>query len=97
MTTASGKFPVFDTDVLLCLTRQAQQVLAAAAAVSSPCQSICAMDKASGWCTGCLRNINEIAAWGGLGDEPRRQIWGQIQRRATKLQHTIGAPKGLAP
>jgi predicted Fe-S protein YdhL (DUF1289 family) len=86
MTTASGKSPVFDTDVLLRLTRQAQQVLAADAAVSSPCQSICAMDKASGWCTGCLRHINEIAAWGGLGETPRRQIWMQIQRRA---QHII--------
>lgn len=53
--------------------------------VPSPCQSVCVMDKPTGWCTGCLRNINEIAAWGGLSDEPKRRIWAQLGQRAQRL------------
>ena len=46
----------------------------APAAVASPCISICQMHAASGWCVGCLRTLDEIAAWGGLSDEGRRQV-----------------------
>jgi uncharacterized protein len=81
--------PLLDPEVLTRLHSQAQELLSEPAtnssATPSPCQSICVMDKASGWCTGCLRNINEIAAWGGLGDAPRRQIWVQIERRAARV------------
>jgi predicted Fe-S protein YdhL (DUF1289 family) len=53
--------------------------------VPSPCLSVCVMDKPTGWCTGCLRNINEIAAWGGLSDEPKRRVWAQLERRARQI------------
>jgi predicted Fe-S protein YdhL (DUF1289 family) len=52
---------------------------------ASPCMSICVMDKPTGWCTGCLRNINEIAAWGGLSDELKGRIWAQLERRARQI------------
>jgi predicted Fe-S protein YdhL (DUF1289 family) len=78
----------FQPVVLQSLADTAEFALSGSAQVPSPCQSICVMDKASGWCTGCLRNISEIAAWGGLPDEPRRQIWAHIQRRAAKLLQT---------
>jgi predicted Fe-S protein YdhL (DUF1289 family) len=32
------------------------------------------MDAASGLCEGCLRSIDEIAAWGQLDDAARREI-----------------------
>ena len=32
----------------------------------SPCINVCRMDEATGWCAGCLRSIDEIAAWGTL-------------------------------
>ena len=61
----------------------------AAAVVASPCISICQMHAASGWCVGCLRTLDEIAAWGGLSDAakrlvlqglaPRRVAWRALQ------------------
>lgn len=52
--------------------------------VDSPCINVCRMDPASGLCLGCLRNIDEIAAWSRLDDEARRAVLGRIeQRRAT--------------
>ena len=31
--------------------------------VTSPCVSVCAVDKALGMCIGCLRTLKEIGAW----------------------------------
>jgi predicted Fe-S protein YdhL (DUF1289 family) len=75
----------FDDLLLVRLLDSAASVQSCAKDVVSPCQSICVMDKATGWCTGCLRNINEIAAWGGLGDEPKRRVWSQLERRAQQI------------
>jgi len=42
------------------------------------------MDDASGLCVGCLRTIDEIAAWSVLDDGERRDVLAAIaQRRAT--------------
>lgn len=49
--------------------------------VPSPCISVCRIDPASGLCEGCLRTIDEIAAWGSLGDDARRAVWSAIERR----------------
>jgi hypothetical protein len=49
--------------------------------VPSPCVSICTMDAATGLCTGCLRTIDEIAAWSVLDDEARREVWQRIYER----------------
>jgi len=52
--------------------------------VASPCTSVCTMDDASGLCVGCLRTIDEIAAWSVLDDGERRDVLAAIaQRRAT--------------
>jgi predicted Fe-S protein YdhL (DUF1289 family) len=75
----------FDALLLSHLVEDAARVPTCMNAVPSPCLSICVMDKATGWCTGCLRNINEIAAWGGLGDEPKRRVWAQLERRAQQI------------
>jgi predicted Fe-S protein YdhL (DUF1289 family) len=50
-------------------------------AVPSPCISVCKMDDASGLCTGCFRTIDEIAAWGMLDDDTRREVWQAIGER----------------
>jgi uncharacterized protein len=42
--------------------------------VPSPCVDVCRMDPASGLCEGCLRTIDEIAAWGSLDDDGKRRI-----------------------
>jgi predicted Fe-S protein YdhL (DUF1289 family) len=50
----------------------------AATSVPSPCVSICTMDAQTGLCTGCLRTIDEIAAWSVLDDDERRAVWERI-------------------
>jgi uncharacterized protein len=49
--------------------------------VPSPCVSVCRMDAATGWCEGCLRTLEEIAAWSRLGDEDKRRVWAGIEER----------------
>jgi predicted Fe-S protein YdhL (DUF1289 family) len=45
------------------------------------------MDDDTGLCSGCLRTIDEIAAWSVLDDEQRRAVWDAIAtRRAAKGQ-----------
>ena len=57
--------------------------LAADRALPSPCTSVCRMDAASGLCEGCLRTIDEIAAWGMLDDQGRRAVWLKIEERGS--------------
>ncbi|MEO5845421.1 MAG: DUF1289 domain-containing protein [Caldimonas sp.] len=53
--------------------------------VASPCTGICSIEPASGWCDGCLRTIEEIAAWGALDDRSRREVLKRLPaRRATR-------------
>ena len=35
----------------------------------------------TGWCEGCLRTIDEIAAWGALDERARREIWKRLPAR----------------
>ena len=60
------------------MTEQAQRV-------PSPCVSICRMSDATGLCEGCLRTIDEIAAWSVLDEEARRAVWDAIARRRAAL------------
>lgn len=49
----------------------------------SPCVSVCCMSPANGLCTGCLRTIDEIAAWSSLSAQARHQVWQGIAERAS--------------
>jgi len=42
-------------------------------AVLSPCIGVCALG-ADGLCQGCLRNVDEIAAWSRLSDAERLHV-----------------------
>ena len=53
--------------------------------VLSPCISVCRMDAATALCVGCLRTIDEIAAWGMLDDGARRDVWAEIARRRARM------------
>lgn len=55
------------------------------AALPSPCISVCRMDAHGGLCVGCLRTLDEIAAWGTLGDEAKRAVWLLIEQRQAAL------------
>ena len=50
--------------------------------VPSPCINVCRIDAASGVCVGCLRTIDEIAAWSTFDDAQRRDVWTRIAARA---------------
>lgn len=49
--------------------------------VASPCINVCRMDAASGLCEGCLRTIDEIAAWGTMDDDGKRAVWQRLEQR----------------
>jgi uncharacterized protein len=49
--------------------------------VPSPCISVCRLDEATGLCIGCLRTLDEIAAWSTLDDAGKRAVWQAIATR----------------
>ncbi len=60
--------------------------------VASPCNNICRIDVASGWCLGCWRSIDEIAAWSKLDDARRLAIL-----EALPLRRERPMPQGPLP
>ena len=61
---------------------------AALPAIASPCIGVCAIDRKSGWCEGCLRTLDEIAAWGALDERARRDICKRLPARRAVHQAT---------
>jgi uncharacterized protein len=43
--------------------------------IPSPCIDVCRMEERSGWCEGCLRTIDEIAAWSTMSEGAKRSVW----------------------
>lgn len=74
---------------------------ASAPRMASPCISLCRMDPATGWCEGCLRTIDEIAAWGQIDDAQRQEVLRCLparRRRWRALQAAARPPaEGAAP
>ena len=57
--------------------------------VPSPCVSVCVVHPIEGTCEGCLRNLDEIGAWGQMQSAQQREVWQNIKLRcAKKLQTT---------
>jgi predicted Fe-S protein YdhL (DUF1289 family) len=50
--------------------------------VTSPCINVCKMDEARGLCIGCMRTIDEIAAWSTMDDTARLAVWKTLPERA---------------
>jgi len=64
------------------------------ACVPSPCTNVCRIDPASGLCEGCLRTIDEIAAWGALDDGARREVWKRLAGRREALADAGDTTRG---
>jgi len=47
----------------------------------SPCNRVCRIDPASGWCIGCRRTLSEIADWPMLSPAEKRELLRQLDRR----------------
>ena len=52
--------------------------------VPSPCNSICQIEPASGYCRGCLRTIDEIMAWGTADDRWKRAVLDRLKKRGLR-------------
>lgn len=39
------------------------------------------MNDRNGWCEGCFRTIDEIVAWGTMGDDDKRRVWALLPAR----------------
>lgn len=55
-----------------------------AVAVASPCNTVCQIDPASGYCRGCLRTIDEIMGWATADDAAKRAILDRLKERSIK-------------
>jgi predicted Fe-S protein YdhL (DUF1289 family) len=49
--------------------------------VASPCTSVCEMDPRSGYCRGCFRTLDEIAAWSVLDAEGKKAVLAALPER----------------
>ncbi|MGH1369328.1 MAG: DUF1289 domain-containing protein [Maritimibacter sp.] len=58
--------------------------------VQSPCTKICVIHPEERLCTGCLRSIEEISAWGLMSVEQRRDLLAALPARAPRLQKRRG-------
>jgi predicted Fe-S protein YdhL (DUF1289 family) len=56
-----------------------------ATAVPSPCISVCRMDAKTGLCEGCLRTLDEIAAWSLMDDASKQAVWDALPPRRDVL------------
>ena len=65
--------------------------------VPSPCISVCRIDADSGRCDGCLRTLDEIAAWSRLDNDGKRGVWKIIEQRAAVSLAALNASPGDAP
>lgn len=63
-------------------------------AAASPCVNVCVMDEASGLCHGCLRTLNEIAAWPAMSEAEKREVLQRVDARRARLQDVEPAARG---
>lgn len=53
------------------------------------------MDDATGWCSGCLRTLDEIACWSGLDEAQKQAVWLELSRRRLRWRLLNQAEPGL--
>jgi predicted Fe-S protein YdhL (DUF1289 family) len=59
--------------------------------VASPCVDVCRMNPETGFCDGCFRTIDEIAAWASCDDDEKRAVLARVEsRRQGARVATIG-------
>jgi len=51
--------------------------------VPSPCINVCKMNPDTGLCEGCLRTLDEIAAWSGLSAPRKHAVLARLPARRT--------------
>jgi len=62
--------------------------------IESPCIKVCAIEPATGLCTGCARTLDEIARWGSMRDTERARVMAELPaRRRARLGGFDAAPR----
>ena len=54
--------------------------------VSSPCVDVCRLNYTKKICEGCLRTLDEIAAWGYANDDERQRILKNVEERKNHVK-----------
>lgn len=49
----------------------------------SPCIQVCRIDPQSSLCRGCLRTLDEIAAWSASTNDEKREVLARVRERRT--------------
>ena len=52
--------------------------------VASPCINVCRMSPETALCEGCLRTLDEIAAWSAMSAEEKRAVLAQLPKRGSR-------------
>ena len=66
-------------------------------AVPSPCINVCRMDEAIGLCEGCLRTLDEIAAWSQMSWREKRAVWVDLQVRRRACERPAAPAPQVVP
>ena len=61
------------------------------AAVASPCNSVCSIDRVTGFCAGCFRTLAEIASWSELSAQQKRAIISMLDRRRAECGNEVAS------
>jgi predicted Fe-S protein YdhL (DUF1289 family) len=56
--------------------------------IESPCNRVCTLDPASGFCLGCGRSLDEITRWTQMTDAERARLIVDLERRLRARRHT---------
>jgi predicted Fe-S protein YdhL (DUF1289 family) len=56
--------------------------------IPSPCIGVCRLDPGTGLCTGCMRTLDEIAAWPAAGEAERLAIVQRLRARRRAVGRT---------
>ena len=59
--------------------------------IPSPCIGVCRLDPTSGLCQGCMRTLDEIAAWPAANDAERLAIVQRLRARRRAAGRTSAA------
>ena len=54
--------------------------------VESPCNRVCTIDLATGYCIGCLRTLDEISRWHAMSNSERAQLVASLEARRGELE-----------
>ena len=65
-------------------------------AIASPCNSVCEIDAASGYCIGCGRTLGEITEWGYANPARQRTILIGLAGRLAQLGPTEDEARGFS-